>query len=102
MTPSETEIAKACAVVDTNVDHRIDTKVTMLKRKFSLFSKTRFFCNEINMIVLQSHLGTSNMVIPSEVSLVENKNLPGLFHGGDDDGVSGDFYFDPDDMPYCT
>ena len=21
---------------------------------------------------------------------------------GDDDGRSGDFYFDPDDMPYCT
>ena len=37
------------------------------------------------------------MVIPSEVSTVENKNLPGLFLGGDDDGVSGDFYFDPDD-----
>ena len=28
VTPSETEIAKACAVVDTKVDlHRIDTKV---------------------------------------------------------------------------
>ena len=54
------------------------------------------------MIVLQSHLGTSNMVIPSEMSIVENKNLPGLFHGGDDDR-SGNFYFDPDDMPYyCT
>ena len=74
----------------------------MLKRKFSLLSKAKFFCNEINMIVLQSHLGTSNMVIPSEMSIVENKNLPGLFHGGDDDR-SGDFYFDPDDMPYyCT
>ena len=54
------------------------------------------------MIVLQNHLGSSNMVIPSEVSLVENKNLPGLFHGGNDDGGSRDFYFDPDDMPYCT
>ena len=43
------------------------------------------------------------MVIPSEMSIVENKNLPGLFHGGDDDDRSGDFYFDPDDMPYyCT
>ena len=97
VTPSETEIAKACAVVDTNVDHRIDTKASFL-----FLSKAKLFCNEISMIVLQSHLGTNNMVIPSEVSTVENKNLPGLFHGGDNDGVSGDFYFDPDDMPYCT
>ena len=74
----------------------------MLKRKFSHLSIAKFFCNEINMIVLQSHLGTSNMVIPSEMSIVENKNLPGLFHGGDDDR-SGDFYFDSDNMPYyCT
>ena len=29
MTPSETEIAKACAVVDANADHRVDNKVTM-------------------------------------------------------------------------
>ena len=81
MTPSETEIAKACAVVDTNVDHRIDTKVTRLKESFLFFIKSQLFLQEINMIVLQSHLGTSNMVIPSEVSIVENKNLPGLFHG---------------------
>ena len=81
MTPSETEIAKACAVVDTNVDHRIDTKVLSLKESFLFLSKARFFCNEINMIVLQSHLGTNNMVMPSEVSIVENKNLPGLFYG---------------------
>ena len=76
----------------------------MLKRKFSHLSIAKFFCNEINMIVLQSHLGTSNMVIPSEMSIVENKNLPGLFHGGNNDGRCGDFYFDdPDDMPYyCT
>ena len=29
MTPSETEIAKACAVVDANADHRVDNKVMM-------------------------------------------------------------------------
>ena len=29
VTPSETEIAKACAVVDANADHRVDNKVTM-------------------------------------------------------------------------
>ena len=29
VTPSETEIAKACAVVDANADHRVDNKVMM-------------------------------------------------------------------------
>ena len=43
VTPSETEIAKACAVVDTNVDHRIDTKVLSLKESFLFYQKPDSF-----------------------------------------------------------